>query len=203
MANGSRNRTSSTRRRSGVRRPSRTTAMTRTTSTSSGRNSGRGGDGIGKYLVPLGGLALAGILLWPRISRAGQSEVQPLPPTPAPTPGRVPAPVDPLIEPVAAGTYPPQTQPARVNITSGVLNVRSAPSNTASIVSKVQRGTTLGIVEAQAPVPGPGSTKGWLKIRTPRNYDGYVASEYLEIGAAPAATLVAGFYNPQGAGYYR
>ena len=67
-----------------------------------------------------------------------------------------------------------------VRVTADRLNVRSAPSTSASIVAQVDKGDQLSVV----PV-----TNGWARISVPRKGHGFVSRRYL----APVGNRTSGF----------
>ncbi len=61
---------------------------------------------------------------------------------------------------------------ARVDISSGVLNVRKSGSTSAEIVDKLSKGDTVEVLDT--------SNASWWKIKTPNGVTGYASSDYLE-----------------------
>ena len=61
---------------------------------------------------------------------------------------------------------------AKVDISSGVLNVRSSASSTASIVATLSKGTIVELLDS--------SNASWWKIKTPAGITGYSSSAYLD-----------------------
>ena len=184
------------RARTARRSASRRTSTTRTTTT-------RERGGAGRVLLPVViiGTAIAGVLLFERLARAGQQNVTPpiAPPPPYPLPPPPPPPDQgPPVEAVADAPLPAGAQRARVTAT--VLNVREQPSVNSRTVSRVRQGTGLAIIEAGPPSPGPGSQAGWQKIRTPRGVDGYVSADYISYGETPNTLLPFNTGSPFNAG---
>lgn len=173
----------STRRSRGSRggRTSRTsrTTVSRTTTR------GGGGGGAARWVLPaavVGGLAL--YLLWPR--RVSATPLQPQPQIGPPP--FVPPPASGVVtEPVADAQLPAGARRGRIS--GNDVNVRAGPGTNTAIVSRLNRGTGIAIVEAGPPSPGPGSQAGWWRVRTPRGINGYVAQELFTFEGGAQALL--------------
>lgn len=64
-------------------------------------------------------------------------------------------------------------EPGAAKVTTDILNVRSAPSTSGDIVSRLSRGATVKII---------GINSGWFKVET-AGYKGYVHPDYVEVVA--------------------
>ncbi|MGL4914055.1 MAG: SH3 domain-containing protein, partial [Romboutsia sp.] len=60
-------------------------------------------------------------------------------------------------------------------VTTDVLNVRSAPSTSNSIVGKLYRGNTVDILE---------SSNGWHKVQMSNGKTGWASSDYIKLGSS-------------------
>lgn len=67
---------------------------------------------------------------------------------------------------------------ARIKLSSGYLNVRSAPSTSASSIGKLYNGD---VVDCAGAYP---ANSGWLAVRTSKIDCGYIASEYAAVYSA-------------------
>ena len=172
MANG-RSSTTITRRSttSGTRsRPRRTTTRPRTrtfSSTKEQRDAMRGGgDGAGKYLVPLAGLGLAAALIfWGPKLWAGQS------PTPTPRPGTDPNVVPIPPRPPGPSPWPATARLARIAVSTGEsgMNLRGGPAPTGAIMGTVRNGALVEVLMDDVAETGRADTPGryrWAQIRT-------------------------------------
>ncbi|MDR3085629.1 MAG: SpoIID/LytB domain-containing protein, partial [Christensenellaceae bacterium] len=66
---------------------------------------------------------------------------------------------------------PALTATVRLSTNSSTLNMRSAPSSTASVVARLNNGTQLGVYEQRS--------DGWLRVRTSGGIEGYVSAAYV------------------------
>lgn len=64
-------------------------------------------------------------------------------------------------------------EPGAAKVTTDILNVRSAPSTSGDIVSRLSKGATVKII---------GINSGWFKIET-AGYKGYIHPDYVEVVA--------------------
>lgn len=97
----------------------------------------------------------------------------PIPPAPAPSPSPAPAPLPlPIPTPVT-----PTDQTGTVIAPSGV-NLRNAPSATATRISGLNAGTRVKILN-YLPTPTTGAPKGWYQVTAPNGMTGYATAEYI------------------------
>lgn len=65
-----------------------------------------------------------------------------------------------------------------VTVSASSLNVRSEPSASATLVTKVRRGTKLDILSEE---------KGWIRVRLARGETGWVSAQHVSRGGAAAS----------------
>ncbi|MDR2514484.1 MAG: SH3 domain-containing protein [Christensenellaceae bacterium] len=89
--------------------------------------------------------------------------------TPTPTPG---------------AQTPTLTATVRLSTNSSTLNMRSAPSSSASVVTWLNNGTQLGVLEQRS--------DGWLRVRTSGGLEGYVSAAYVTLSSIGTPTYTPG-----------
>ncbi|MBQ9924643.1 MAG: C40 family peptidase [Clostridia bacterium] len=73
-------------------------------------------------------------------------------------------------------------QPGAAKITTDILNVRSAPSTSGDIVTRLSKGTTAKII---------GINTGWFKIELASGATGYIHPDYVEVVANSVSSTAA------------
>ncbi len=73
-------------------------------------------------------------------------------------------------------------QPGAAKITTDILNVRSAPSTSGDIVTRLSKGTTAKII---------GINTGWFKIELASGTTGYIHPDYVEVVANSVSSTAA------------
>ena len=154
-------------------------AMSTSTTRTSAYRRRRGGPG---YILPALVVAGLALWLWPKIVQA-KPPVTPIDPKP---------PIDPTPKPWPAGTAEARVQVAGF----GGMNTRSAPSPTATIVSRndARNGTIIGVLSTGHAEQGPGACARceWWEIITPGGSRGFARavgpqgeSNFVALGALP------------------
>jgi len=130
------------------------------------------GHGAIDVLVPLGFGLIAGAII------AG-SAAPPPPRTVIYRQAPPPVIVSPPVEYYNYSAPPPAEELVinQVNITAGLLNVRSGPGLETPIIDQVRRGEILDVI---------GASPGWLYVRTSSGQHGWVMSKFTTVSMTPA-----------------
>ncbi len=119
---------------------------------------------------------------------AGQEEPEPTDATPGPTPEPVPGP-EPV--PIPESDSAPEAETLTVHVLQSVgsagLRLRKTPSMGGALVAVEQAGTALTVLEPEAQArPKIGVKGNWLHVSDPKQLQGYVAADYVELREEPA-----------------
>lgn len=99
-------------------------------------------------------------------------------PSPAPSPAPAPIPIPPLPLPLPVPTPVAPTDQTGVVIAPSGVNLRNAPSATATRIGGLTAGTRVKILN-YLPTPTTGAPKGWYQVLAPTGMSGFATAEFI------------------------